>query len=148
MQASSIHGHEAEVSTLVGWRVSVKCVAYHDGQTALFQGSRPSYLSLTRTSVYSSASGLESFAYPFARIVLAYSKRLQLSIVHGTSAEHIRKGIRYLTDEDRTPAIAPMHSFPGSSRAPAKWLKTQFEYTGAVCRFTLFLEGPAFNVVW
>ncbi|KAI6001713.1 hypothetical protein EDC04DRAFT_1056067 [Pisolithus marmoratus] len=57
MQASSIHGHEAEVSTLVGWRVSVKCVAYHDGQTALFQGSRPSYLSLTRTSVYSSASG-------------------------------------------------------------------------------------------
>ncbi|KAI6020550.1 putative aminopeptidase [Pisolithus marmoratus] len=71
---------------------------------------------------------------------------LVTGIVHGTSAENIRKGIRYLTDEDRTLAIAPMHSFPGSSRAPAKWLKTQFEYTGAACRFTLFLEGLAFNV--
>ncbi|KAI6001708.1 hypothetical protein EDC04DRAFT_2789073 [Pisolithus marmoratus] len=40
-----------------------------------------------------------------------------------------------------------MHLFPGGSIAPAKWLKTLFEYTGAACRFTPFLEGLASNVV-
>ncbi|KAI5983012.1 hypothetical protein EDC04DRAFT_1761449 [Pisolithus marmoratus] len=127
MQASSIHGHEAEVSTLVCWRVSGKCVAYHDGQTALFQGSRPSHLSLTRTSVYSPASGLESFGYPFAHIVLAYSKRMGSR--HPLSSPCRRSRYRH----NRTSGIALMHSFPGGSRAPAKWLETQFEYTGAAC---------------
>ncbi|KAI5995233.1 hypothetical protein EDC04DRAFT_2802712 [Pisolithus marmoratus] len=40
-----------------------------------------------------------------------------------------------------------MHSFTGGSCAPVKWLKAEFEYTGAACRFTPFLEGLAFNVV-
>ncbi|KAI5995220.1 hypothetical protein EDC04DRAFT_2586029, partial [Pisolithus marmoratus] len=79
---------------------------------------------------------------------LSHVGALVTGIVSGTSAEHIRKGIQYLSDEDRTSGIAPMHSFAGGSCAPAKWLKAEFEYTGAACRFTPFLEGLAFNVVW
>ncbi|KAI6042412.1 hypothetical protein EDC04DRAFT_1002837 [Pisolithus marmoratus] len=48
---------------------------------------------------------------------------------------------------DGMSGIASKHSFPGGSKVAAKWLKTQFEVTGAACRFTPFLEDFASNVV-
>ncbi|KAI6118493.1 hypothetical protein EDD16DRAFT_1480929 [Pisolithus croceorrhizus] len=72
---------------------------------------------------------------------------LVAGIVNGISLEHMRKDIRYLTNEDGTSGILSRHSFHHGSRIAAEWLKTQFEDAGATCRFMQFLEGFAPNVV-
>ncbi|KAI6004961.1 hypothetical protein EDC04DRAFT_2611613 [Pisolithus marmoratus] len=155
--------YEVEVTNFVGWRVSEKHIAYPDGQAVLFQGFRLSYRSLTRTLVYSSASVLESFAYPcIARIVLACSKRLQLSGFVTSSPPFQRSRYGHpkwnLSGRDaqghpipyqcrQNAGITSKHSFSDGSRVAAECLKTQSEDRGAVFRFTPFLEGLAFNLV-
>ncbi|KAI5984899.1 hypothetical protein F5J12DRAFT_930439 [Pisolithus orientalis] len=46
------------------------------------------------------------------------------------------------------PGTASRHSFHHCSRVAPEWLKTQFEGAGEACRFMLFVEGSALNVVW
>ncbi|KAI6038939.1 hypothetical protein EDC04DRAFT_2603597 [Pisolithus marmoratus] len=72
---------------------------------------------------------------------------LVAGIVNGISVDHMQKDIRYLTNEDGTSGIASRHSFHHGSRIAAKWLEKQFEDASAACRFMLFLEGFAPNII-
>ncbi|KAL4071558.1 hypothetical protein V8B97DRAFT_1870918 [Scleroderma yunnanense] len=68
-------------------------------------------------------------------------------IVNGISVEQLRKDIRFLTNEDGESGIVSRHSFHEGSRVAARWIKQQFEETGASCRLMSFLDGFAPNVI-
>ena len=69
-------------------------------------------------------------------------------IVGRISVDQLRKDIRFLTNEDGESGIVSRHSFHDGSRVAARWIKQQFEETGATCRFMEFMEGFAPNVIW
>lgn len=66
------------------------------------------------------------------------------SILSGLSLTQMVDDVRWLTGESSN--IISRHSFSDGARVAAKWLKEQFEGTGAVCDLQTFLEGFAPNV--
>ncbi|KAJ7094488.1 hypothetical protein B0H15DRAFT_776057 [Mycena belliarum] len=69
------------------------------------------------------------------------------SIVDSISVPQMIQDVRFLTGEDNISGIMSRHSFSEGSRTAARWLKEQFEDTGAKCELQPFLTGFAPNVV-
>ena len=70
------------------------------------------------------------------------------TIVDGISVDHMRKDIRYLTNEDGTSGFETRHSATEGARLAAAWLKKQFEHAGAACELKEFEKTLAPNVIW